>query len=419
MKFPLISISEEVDYKTVCQLLWQLQKDTREIKNKVIQICWDYQNYSKKYKEENGCYPSEKEYFGMTLRGYVDKVLREEYGRMYSSNMATTSSNAYAKFKSDLKDVLKGDKSIASFRTDQPLEVHDKSIILKYDGNEWLIDIKLFSVPYRKENGLSSCSLPFRIVAKDKSQKAILERCFDNIYKVCASKIVYDKKKKQWILFLCYSAPNVGMKSLDKNNIMGVDLGIVYTAYMSFNCCSKRYYIEGGEIQSFRNRVEKRRSQICAQSKYCGDGRIGHGYYTRMKPLEVLSGKIENFRDTANHKYSRYIVDMALKNGCGTIQMEDLSGISADNKFLKNWPYYDLQQKIVYKANELGIEVRFINPRYTSQRCSKCGHISHDNRPDQKTFRCEKCGFSVNADYNASQNIATFDIENIIKSSIM
>lgn len=86
------------------------------------------------------------------------------------------------------------------------------------------------------------------------------------------------------------------------------------------------------------------------------------------------------------------------------------------DRFLKNWSYYDLQQKIEYKAKEQGMKVVYIRPEYTSQRCSACGYISKENRPDQATFLCVKCGFKENADYNASQNISIRDIDKIIDS---
>ena len=119
-----------------------------------------------------------------------------------------------------------------------------------------------------------------------------------------------------------------------------------------------------------------------------------------------------------NHRYSKYVVDIALKHNCGLIQMEDLTGISKDNTFLKNWSYYDLQQKIKYKAEEHNIEVRFINPKYTSQRCNKCGYIHKDNRPDQETFECVNCGHKSLADFNASRNIAMENIEEIILEQV-
>src|SRR5208283_2031784 len=38
----------------------------------------------------------------------------------------------------------------------------------------------------------------------------------------------------------------------------------------------------------------------------------------------------------------------------------------------------------------------------TSQECSCCGHIHPDNRETQAIFTCQKCGLTLNADYNAS-----------------
>ena len=97
--------------------------------------------------------------------------------------------------------------------------------------------------------------------------------------------------------------------------------------------------------------------------------------------------------------------------------MEDLTGISKDSTFLKSWPYFDLQTKIEYKAKENGIDVIKINPKFTSQRCSKCGYISEANRPEQSIFQCKKCGFGINADWNAALNISVPGIEKIIKDS--
>ena len=43
---------------------------------------------------------------------------------------------------------------------------------------------------------------------------------------------------------------------------------------------------------------------------------------------------------------------------------------------------------------------------YTSQTCSKCGNIDKENRQTQEKFECTKCGLKLNADHNASINIA-------------
>ncbi|WP_186430057.1 zinc ribbon domain-containing protein [Clostridium sp. BSD9I1] len=85
---------------------------------------------------------------------------------------------------------------------------------------------------------------------------------------------------------------------------------------------------------------------------------------------------------------------------------------------LKNWSYYDLQQKIKYEAEENGIEVNFINPYCTSFRCSLYGNIDKENRDcknNQAKFECIICGHKENADINAARNISLPNIEDIIK----
>ncbi|MDE2096408.1 MAG: transposase [Patescibacteria group bacterium] len=46
-----------------------------------------------------------------------------------------------------------------------------------------------------------------------------------------------------------------------------------------------------------------------------------------------------------------------------------------------------------------------VNPAYTSQRCSACGHTAPENRESQAVFRCRSCGYCANADVNAASNI--------------
>ena len=50
--------------------------------------------------------------------------------------------------------------------------------------------------------------------------------------------------------------------------------------------------------------------------------------------------------------------------------------------------------------------VEKVNPAYTSQRCSACGHIAAESRKSQALFACVACSFECNADVNAARNIA-------------
>ncbi|GAA1600883.1 RNA-guided endonuclease TnpB family protein [Kribbella sancticallisti] len=62
-----------------------------------------------------------------------------------------------------------------------------------------------------------------------------------------------------------------------------------------------------------------------------------------------------------------------------------------------------LVQRLEHKAAG---RVERINPAYTSQTCSACGHCAPENRENQAVFRCTACGHQANADVNAAVNIA-------------
>ncbi|MBD3228401.1 MAG: IS200/IS605 family element transposase accessory protein TnpB [Candidatus Lokiarchaeota archaeon] len=73
---------------------------------------------------------------------------------------------------------------------------------------------------------------------------------------------------------------------------------------------------------------------------------------------------------------------------------------------LNSWSYYQLQQFIEYKALERGIPVVYVDPKYTSQICPKCGHKEKNNRNRKiHRFKCNKCGYETNDDRSASMNI--------------
>jgi putative transposase len=57
------------------------------------------------------------------------------------------------------------------------------------------------------------------------------------------------------------------------------------------------------------------------------------------------------------------------------------------------------------KAESAGRTVIAVNPRHTSQRCARCGHVAAGNRASQAVFKCLSCGHEAHADVNAAINI--------------
>lgn len=75
------------------------------------------------------------------------------------------------------------------------------------------------------------------------------------------------------------------------------------------------------------------------------------------------------------------------------------------NRELLRMGFSTLMTRVHQKAEQYGTKVVFVDPRHTSQCCSACGHTEKANRKTQSRFKCVACGFTANADQNASWNI--------------
>lgn len=113
-----------------------------------------------------------------------------------------------------------------------------------------------------------------------------------------------------------------------------------------------------------------------------------------------------------NHCISKDIVKRC--NPCTIIVLEKLTNIrensrkirKAERAKINSWSFYQLEQFLKYKALAKGCDIQYVDARYTSQKCSHCGHIYRGNRKTQEHFKCAKCGYENNADLNAALNIA-------------
>jgi putative transposase len=73
------------------------------------------------------------------------------------------------------------------------------------------------------------------------------------------------------------------------------------------------------------------------------------------------------------------------------------------NRVILDQGWGTFKRLTLYKALWRGGLAVFVNPAYTSQTCSACGHVYPENRPSQELFYCKKCGHTSNADENAAR----------------
>jgi len=76
------------------------------------------------------------------------------------------------------------------------------------------------------------------------------------------------------------------------------------------------------------------------------------------------------------------------------------------NAYLRASHLGHIPRQIVWNAEKRGVLATPVNCAYSSQECSRCHYTSRKNRPDQRTFHCQICGFETHADINGATNVA-------------
>ena len=126
----------------------------------------------------------------------------------------------------------------------------------------------------------------------------------------------------------------------------------------------------------------------------------GNNWKKQVKVLQLLHQKISRVRKDFLHKQSR-----GLANNYSTVIREDLniSKMVKDSKLAKH--ILDCSWGLFFELLEYKTNIVKVNPAYSSQTCSKCKHTSKENRKTQSLFECINCGYTENADLQATFNL--------------
>ena len=400
----------KVDAGLTYEDLWQLQRETREIMNTTVEesIVWNKKN-REHFKETGEYLDPVKELGYKTIDSYVYNLLKDKGYSMCGHILSSVIRTTIQKCKTERK---KG--GWPTFKDNQPILVPEREIGLLEGSGGYVMVLTLLGKKYSKEHDKSS-RVRIIVKAKDSYQKHLLEHVYSGEYGLSQSALKYDGG---WYLYLSYFHETENV-SVDEDKILGVYMSEQVDIYASSMNGKERLVIDGGEVQEFAKKIEAIVRQRQKQAKQTGKGNTGHGTKKRVAAAYRTKDKIANFRETTNFKYAKMLVDFAAKQGYGTIQLEDLAGVKANQDFpkhLRHWTYYDLQTKIENKAAEKGITVKKVKSHYISLRCSKCGNIDSGNRSkeDPSKFVCTSCKKAMDSDFNASQNLSVLDIEKII-----
>lgn len=200
-------------------------------------------------------------------------------------------------------------------------------------------------------------------------------------------------KKGKFYLFQTVDVPEEDVADVEE--FIGVDMGITSVAHTSDNV---EFSADG--LNDYHEHRQKVRSSLQRKgTKGC------------KKVLKRLSGKERTHSAIINHTISKSIVKSAKEQRKG-IAIEDLTNIRftskrRNKKFrtkLGRWNFHQLRGFLTYKSLLNGVKLVVVPAPYTSKTCNSCKHIG---KRTNKRFECAICGTVIDADFNASINIAS------------
>ena len=148
----------------------------------------------------------------------------------------------------------------------------------------------------------------------------------------------------------------------------------------------------------------------------CSDGRqIGLELKRLLSELNKKQQKSKSYNRKLNqiHNYVRWCVNQLDFDNLSDLVIENLKYIQISTrkrvskttrKLLSKWNLGLWHKAIEQKCEANCVCLHQVEPKYTSQTCSRCGNVDKGNR-EGVLFRCTSCGYEANADLNASINI--------------
>ena len=235
-----------------------------------------------------------------------------------------------------------------------------------------------------------------------------MEKYFDHDrYRFGTARLI--RKHGKYFLHIPVTTEVADSLNADICNVVGIDRGVNFVV-ATYDSHHKSGFVSGKAIKQKRAKYKQLHREL--QMRQTPSARH------RLKAI----GQRENrWMYDVNHCVSKALVESNPKHTL--FVLEDLSGVRSvtekvrrkDRYVSVSWSFYDLEQKLKYKAALNESKVINVDPRYTSQTCPVCGHVEKSNRDKKKhIFCCRSCGYTSNDDRIGAMNLYRMGINYLV-----
>lgn len=197
---------------------------------------------------------------------------------------------------------------------------------------------------------------------------------------------------------------------LNKNNVIGIDLGLNNLITAVNNQGLQPFIIKGGMVKSMNQFYNK-------MNAFLQSNKDKQGYEFQTKNQQQLLKKRNNQIRDIFHKASRKVINYCINNDIGTIVIgynkgwkQEITLGKRNNQNFMQIPFLKLIQQLEYKAKMVGIQVIIHEESYTS----KCSFLDNESIEKHEVYQGKRIkrglfktskGQILNADVNGALNI--------------
>jgi hypothetical protein len=254
-------------------------------------------------------------------------------------------------------------------------------------------------------------------LSKDGNQLNLLWKCWDAEYLLVFNIPAYILKRN----IIKFTLPTVSRKGFIFNILeetptlktrnhykAGLDLGR-NTPYVIAVINSNNNRVAHYTTSKTLTRTNNRRDNLIQEKKHLNIKILA---YTQLglnvAPLTTerdhKTGKITRLGQSLAQQLAAEITKKLAKHKLNTLNVEDLRWATGA-KYGSRWNHSKQQEALTHSLLRVGIQVKKINPKNTSQECHKCDtKLIHNTK--KRTVHCVNCKATLDRDFNAAMKIA-------------
>lgn len=191
---------------------------------------------------------------------------------------------------------------------------------------------------------------------------------------------------------------NVPVKYIPEKSI-GFDINMTREHWLTFNSdCELQDMPMPDNIAKVVDKIQELDSFLKDRVKLHSERKTNSA---ERRPAQSQRRSCHNWLDHEIDTYLKPIIDNAIASksliGIDGVKTGNTNGTFGHDHIIK---------RMKTLCENRGIPHYTINPAYTSQKCSKCGHTHKKNRATTDGFKCQQCGYEAVSHKNAADNIA-------------